>query len=174
MNFRVPALAILFLAAVLQVSSGFALSVHGVRPGFVFIAVYAFAFRAGSGRGMLYGAIGGLILDCLSGGLLGLMLSGYALSGFLAGRLGNRVFNVGDAANFLGILVLGLVQGLYAAVVLGTFIDGYDIPAGFLKYGVPQAVYNALAGAIILWMVDPETADKHAWGGLIRRIQVRV
>lgn len=174
MTYRIPALLLLFFAAVVQVSFGYALSVHGIRPGFVFIAVYALAINAGEGRGMLYGAAGGLILDCLSGGLAGLMLSSYAITGFLAGRLGSRVFNVGEAANFAGLLALGLVDGIYTAVVLGTFLGGYDMLAGILRYGLPQALYNAAAGAAILWFVDQENAGGRAWGGLMRRVRVRV
>lgn len=174
MTFRVPAVLLLAVAALAQVSFGYAFSVHGIRPGFVFITVFALAFSAGEGRGMLYGAAGGLMLDCLSGGLMGLMLSGYAITGYLAGRLGGRVFNVGEAANFLGILALGLVQGTYTAVILGTFLGDYDILAGVLRFGLPQAIYDAFAGAAILWFVDLESAERHAWGGLIRRVQVRI
>ncbi len=174
MTYRVPALLILFAAAIIQVSFGYSLSVHGIRPGFVFITVYALAVNAGEGRGMLYGAAGGLILDCLSGGFSGLMLSGYAITGFLAGRLGGTLFNVGEAANFVGILALGLVQGIYTSVVLGTFLGDYDMLAGVLRYGLPQALYNAAAGAVILWFVDPENAEGRAWGGLVRRLQVRI
>jgi rod shape-determining protein MreD len=174
MSFRVHAIVLLLVAAVLQVSLGYFLSIRGARPDLVFIAVYGLSVAGGEGRGMFYGALGGLIEDCLSGGFIGLMLSGYAIVGFLAGRLAGSLFNIGESANFLGMLVLGLAQSIYTAVVLGTFLGDYDILGGLLRHGVPQSLYTAAAGALLLWMVDESTADRHSWSRLLRRVRIRM
>jgi len=173
-SFRIHAIFVLIAAAVLQVSFGYFISIRGVRPDLIFIAVYGLAVAGGEGRGMLYGAVGGLIEDCLSGGFIGLMLSGYAIAGFLAGRLSASMFNVGESANFTGLLVLGLVQSIYTAVVLGTFLGDYDILGGLLRHGVPQSLYTAAVGALLLWMIDENTADRHSWARQIRRLRIRI
>jgi len=173
-SFRIHAIIVLLAAVVLQVSFGYFISIRGVRPDLVFIAVYGMSIAGGEGRGMLYGAVGGLIEDCLSGGFIGLMLSGYAIIGFLAGRLAGSVINVGESANFTWLLVLGLVQSAYTAVVLGTFLGDYDMLGGLLRHGVPQSLYTAAVGALLLWLVDEDTADRYSLARSIRRVRIRL
>src|SRR3989337_1475804 len=99
MKHGLSVIAAFFASAVLEASFGDTLSVAGVRPSLMLIAVYAFSITEPAGRGMLYGALGGALEDCLSGGYFGLFLSGYAMVGYLAGRAGKKWFNIGESAN---------------------------------------------------------------------------
>lgn len=170
----VPAAAVLAASAILQASLSGALSVHGVRPSLIFIAVYALAVRSGEMRGMIYGAVGGLVEDCLSGGLLGLMLSGNAIAGYLAGRLGSRVFNIGEVANFAGIFLLSLVQGAYTAATVVTLISGGELGVALLHNALPQAVMNALVGTAILWPVEGDEFRPRPLSWLTRRVELNI
>lgn len=160
---RLPLIALLLAAAILQVTVVEWLSLWGVKPNLVLVAVYALAITGGEMRGIVYGAIGGVIIDCLSGAMPGLFLSGYALVGYLAGRAGRKVFNIGEVANFGGIFALSLVQGAYSAVVMSTFISGYDYWGAVLRIALPQALYTAFAGLFMLWLFRKRLADMVPW-----------
>ncbi|MBI5190576.1 MAG: rod shape-determining protein MreD [Nitrospirae bacterium] len=169
MKFRVPLIFFLLASAVLQVTVVDWLSLWGVRPNLILVAVYALSITGGEMRGIMYGALGGIVMDCLSGGMMGLFLSGYALVGYLAGRAGRRVFNISEVANFGGIFAISLVQGAYSAVVMSTFINGYDAWAAILGVALPQSVYTACAGVLMLWLFRKRLADMVPWLGLAGR-----
>jgi len=174
MNIKLPALLIIISVSVLQASLGEPATIYGIRPNLTLIAVYAFAVMGGEGRGILYGAIGGLVDDCLSGGMTGVFLSGYAITGFLAGRIGKRVFNVGEAANFTGIFVLSMIQGVYTAVMFNTFVEGYDLMGGIWRFALPSAACNAVVGTLILWLFKKRIARRVPWLKTIRHIKVHL
>jgi rod shape-determining protein MreD len=174
MNIKLPAILIILSVSVIQASIGQSDAIFGIKPNLTLITVYAFAVMGGEGRGILYGAVGGLVDDCLSGGLLGVFLSGYAVTGFLAGRIGKRVFNIGEAANFTGIFILSLIQGLYTAVMFNTFVEGYDFMGGIWRFALPAAAYNAVAGTVFLWLFKKRIASRVPWLKTIRHIKVRL
>ena len=87
MRTYLPAALVFFGLAVFQLTLGDILAIRGIKPGFDLVLLYALSITAGEVRGMAYGALAGLIQDCLSGGYPGLFRSGYALAGsLLAGR----------------------------------------------------------------------------------------
>jgi len=174
MNIKVPAIFLLLAVAVFQASFGWMAAIYGIRPSLTLISVYALAIIGGEGRGIFYGTVGGLAEDCLSGGMMGVFTSGYAIVGFLAGRMGKRVFNIGETANFMGMFSLSLVQGLYIAVIMNTFIEGYDFLGGTLRFALPQAIYNAVAGTGVLWLFKKSIASRVPWLKTIRHIKVQL
>jgi len=174
MNYKVPSILVFMAAAVLEVSLGGMASIYGIKPGLILISVYALSVTGTEGKGLMYGALGGFIEDCLSGGFNGLFLSGYAIVGFLAGKAGKRLFNIGESANFIGIFVLSLVQGVYTALMMSAFIGGYDVVNASLRFALPQAFYNAMAGALILWLFKEQIARRTPWLKVIRQLRVRL
>jgi rod shape-determining protein MreD len=174
MKTYLPAALIFFALAVLQLTLGDVLAIRGIKPGFDLVLLYALSITAGEVRGMAYGALAGLIQDCLSGGYPGLFMSGYALAGFLAGRAGRRLFNVGESANFTGIFVLSLVQGIYTAIIMSTFIEGYDTFGTMWRFALPQAFYNAIAGSLLFWLFKEQLARRVPWLKGIRQLHVRL
>lgn len=170
----IPGAVILAAASIIQASVGDALSVYGIKPSLIFITVYALAIRSGELKGLTYGAVGGLVEDCLSGGLMGLFFSGNALAGFLAGRFGSRVFNIGEVANFTGIFLLSLAQGAYTAAAVITLISDGSLLDAVLHNALPQALMNAVFGTFLLWLVDKDTPSPRFISRLLRRVQVRL
>lgn len=171
-NIRIPAAVILAAVAIFQASVGDALSFYGVKPSLIFITIYALSIRAGEGKGLLYGAAGGIIEDCLSGGLLGLMLSGNAVAGYLAGRMGKRVYNVGEVANFMGIFLLSLTQGVYVSAAIVTLISSGDLLVAVVRNALPQAFMNAAVGTFLLWLIDTDAPVMRFLARLAGHVQV--
>lgn len=168
------AAAVFLAVALIEVSLGEHFSIMGIKPSLTLVAVYAFSITEGEGRGIMYGAMGGLIEDCLSGGYMGLFMSGYAVVGYLAGRAGMKWFNIGESANFAGIFLLSLINGLYTAELLTAIRGGSGALGTALRYGLPMAAYNAVAGAVILWLFKEQVARRAPWLRAIREFKVRL
>lgn len=171
MTLRAPSIIIFLLMGIIQVSLGDYISIMGVKPSFILIVVYALSITGGELRGILYGALGGFVEDCLSGGYLGLFMSGYALVGYLAGRAGKKVFNIGEAANFSGIFMLSLVNGIYTSAVLEALRGGADIFGRIVRFALPLAAYNAVIGAVVLYLFKEQVTRRVPW---LKQLQVRL
>lgn len=169
MNRRLHAGLLLALAVLIQASFADKLAVFGVKPEPVLVLVYIVGLNAGDMKGVLYGVIGGLAVDGLSGGLLGLSASGYGLVGFFAGRLRMLLMDVGHGSGSMGLLSLSLAEGAYATIVIGTLVGGYGITDTFLRYALPQAAYNTAIGSALLWLVREDNVLRYRRLSFIER-----
>ena len=173
MNLKVPSILTFLALAVIQASLGDIVSVYGIKPSFIFIVVYALSVTGGEWKGLLYGCLGGLVEDCLSGGYSGLFMSAYAISGFLAGRAGKKLFNIGESANFAGIFILSLVSSVYVILIMQNLQGGSGIVYSVFRFALPQAFYNAALGVFFLWVFKEQLARRAPWLKVIRQLQVR-
>jgi rod shape-determining protein MreD len=174
MKLNISVYVTFIIIAALQAVLGDSLSVWSIKPSLMLVAVYAFSITEDGPSGIIYGAFAGFLDDCLSGGYIGLFISGYALVGYLAGRAGKKWFNIGESANFAGILVLSLINGIYTAALVETVRGGNEIIYMSLRYALPQAFYNALAGALLLWLFRSSLSRRVPWLKTIRQLQVRI
>ena len=174
MKLNVSVYLTFIIIAALQAVLGDSLSIWGIKPSLMLVAVYAFSITENGPSGIVYGAFAGFLDDCLSGGYIGLFVSGYALIGYLAGRAGKKWFNIGESANFAGIFVLSLINGIYTAALVETVRGGNEIIYMSLRYALPQAFYNALAGALLLWLFRSRLSQRVPWLKTIRQLQVRI
>jgi len=166
--------AVFIATAVLQAAAGDLLSIYGVKPSLMLIALYAFAITESAWAGILYGAFAGFLDDCLSGGYIGLFVSEYAIIGYLASRAGKKWFNIGESSNFGGIFTASLLGGIYTAALVSTVRGGQDTLYLALRFGLPQAAYNAFAGVFILWLFKELLARRVPWLQKVRQLQVRL
>ncbi len=174
MKLNVSVYVTFIIIAALQAVLGDSFSVWGIKPSLMLIAVYAFSITESGSSGIIYGAFAGLLDDCLSGGYIGLFASGYALVGYLASRAGRKWFNIGESANFAGLFVLSLVNGIYTAALVETVRGDGGILFRILRFGLPQALYNAFAGAFLLWLFRSRLARRAPWLKSIRQMRVRI
>ncbi len=119
------ALPILMLAAVVQSAWLERLTVMGGRPDLVLVLVVAWALIRGLDEGVLWGFVGGLCCDLLSGGPLGVWTTALTLAAFLAGQ--PWVHTLGPTSIRLALMA---VVGTLAAhvVILGLLsLRGYPV-----------------------------------------------
>jgi rod shape-determining protein MreD len=102
-------MALLLGLAVVQSSLGPFLSVAGVHPDLVLVAVLGWTILRGSEEGLLWAVLGGLILDVWSGGPFGVATLSLVLAGRLALLGYGRVFG--------GYLVLPLALAFPLSLV---------------------------------------------------------
>lgn len=104
-------------------------------PMMTLITVIELGLLLGRTRGSLYGMIGGLLIDILTGYPMGLRTVLYIASGYVsgfAGRRFQRYLLTPVVAPLICILGYEAAMGLYAALS-GAGIDGADIRAALLR-----------------------------------------
>ena len=143
MNIYLSAL-ILAGGAILQSSLAPHLGVVGVKPGVVLPLVVAWSIIRGSSEGVMWGFVGGLLLDLLSGAPLGLSALTLMVVGFAT--------NLGESNLFKSSLVLPLAA-VFAASLLSDGMQvlflqalGWDLNwlEAMGRVALPTAVLNAV------------------------------
>ena len=151
----VKAAALLFVAAIAQVSVFSQLHVFGAVPDVLLVSLVGFALLRGSVGGAVGGFFAGLLVDTASLGTLGLTALVLTLSGYWIGRYGETTGRDRAHAPFLSVAVVTVLYQLGLLVV--HFVLGESAPAG--------AVMRSLVPAILLNLVL--TAPLYA---LVRRL----
>jgi len=165
----VPAIGVVLGSVFLQVvlarfAVGGRMSFDLVLVGVVFVAL-----QAGPVAGMLSGTIGGLLLDLLSGGVIGVGGLLKTLIGFFAGLLGTRLVVAKPYARAMIVGAATLVHAFFA-LGLSTTISGWS--------GIPWAVMlgetamNAIAGYLAFLAIESvpgavgrgRARQRSAWG----------
>jgi rod shape-determining protein MreD len=124
----------------------------GTRVNFVLIAVVYVALAFGALTGLLAGAVGGLVQDAVSGGIVGIGGISKTLVGFLVGVLGAQFIVSQPAPRFVmfvgGTLLHELCfQSLYALV------DGRGVHFAWMAM-LTQAAVNGLIGILAFQIVE--------------------
>ena len=145
---RAVAMVVVMLTALLietVMLSG--LAVSGVTPPLVLLTVVGFGLSEGPGVGLRYGFAAGLLVDLLSGGLVGLSALVYLVAGYVAGS--SRPYLSGS--QLVGQLSVGAAVcggGILAYAFLAVLFD----PGGLT---IGAVVLATLAGAFFGGLFTP-------------------
>ena len=139
----VKAAALLFVAAVAQVSVFSQVHVFGAVPDVLLVTLVAVALLRGSVAGAVGGFCAGLVVDTASLGTLGLTSLVLTLVGYWVGRYGETTGRDRAHAPFLSVAVVTVLYQFGLLVV--HFVLGESAPAG--------AVVRSLVPAIILNLI---------------------
>lgn len=138
------AVGMLLGALLLQAAFFPAFTLFGARPDLVTLVVLLFGLFGGPRTGAVLGGVGGLLVDLLSGRLVGLGVVTRGTIGFIGGLVGQRVFSENWLVPVMAVLI-GTVaeQVLYVA---GASIYGLATPwsEGFLLSALATGWYTAL------------------------------
>jgi rod shape-determining protein MreD len=131
----------------------------------MFLVALTWAFVRGADEGLMWGFIGGLIIDLRSGGPLGATALALVAVTFLAGQSWGQ----GIGSPVMRLLVLALAGGLiYHLIVLITLAwTGHTVDWGFslLRVALPSVVLNT-ALAPFVWQPMGWLGRKLRRGGL--------
>lgn len=135
---------LLGVAAIVQTVVGPRLAVAGVRPDLILLVVIARALIAGGRDAVVWGFVGGLWMDILSGGPMGASSLGLMAAALLAGIGGAAVFR----RNLFVPVTAAVVGSLaFSLVYLGILrVVGYRFPVAplFTQLLGPGVLYNGL------------------------------
>jgi rod shape-determining protein MreD len=125
-------------------------SLLGGRPNLMLLVVLIWAVLRGLDEGLIWGFVGGLILDLLSGGPLASMALALVAAAYLAGQsLGEEVGS--QAVRLVILTVLGSIAYHLALMVILDW-SGHTVDWGFslLHIAAPSVVFNAVLAPVVL------------------------
>ena len=148
----VKAAALLFVAAIVQVSIFSEIHVFGAVPDVLLVSLVALSLLRGSVVGALGGFFVGLLVDTATLGMLGLSSLVLTLAGYWIGRYGETTGRDRAHAPFLSVAVVTVLYELGLLVV--HFVLGESAPAGaVVRSLVPAIVLNLIITAPIYALV---------------------
>jgi rod shape-determining protein MreD len=159
----VKAAALLFVAAVAQVSIFSQAQVFGAVPDVLLVTLVALSLLRGSVVGAVGGFFAGLVVDTASLGTLGLTSLVLTLAGYWIGRYGETTGRDRAHAPFLSVAG---VTGLYQVGLLVVhFVLGESAPGGaVMRSLIPAVVLNLiLTGpiyAVVRRLLRPTNRDE--------------
>jgi rod shape-determining protein MreD len=146
------AAALLFVAAILQVSIFTQVHILGGVPDFLLVTLVAVALLRGPLFGAVGGFYGGLLVDTASLGKLGLSSLVLTIAGYWIGRYGETTGRDRFHAPFLSVAVVTILYSFGLLVV--HFVLGERAPAGAMLRGLgPAIVLNLILTAPVYALV---------------------
>jgi len=148
----VKAAALLFVAAVFQVSVFAQVHVFGAVPDVLLVTLVGVALLRGSVVGAVGGFFAGLLVDTATLGTMGLTALVLTLAGYWIGRYGETMGRDRAHAPFLSVAVVTVLYQVGLLVV--RFVLGENAPAGaVVRSLVPAIVLNLILTAPIYALV---------------------
>ena len=129
------------------------LTVWNVKPDLGLVAAVLVGLFAGELEGLLVGLVIGWILSLFSAGELWLSLLTNGGAGLLAGFLGRQVSQMTAVSLGLGLLLVSLVSGAFAALNFQHF-DGSQMWWMIESIVFPQACFDGIVGGAIYWILS--------------------
>ena len=146
------AAALLFVAAILQVSIFTQVHILSGVPDVLLVTLVAVSLLRGSIVGAVGGFFAGLLVDTATLGQLGLTSLVLTLAGYWIGRYGETTGRDRAHAPFLSVAVITILYSF--GLLLVHFVLGERAPAGALLRGlVPAIVLNLLLTAPVYALV---------------------
>jgi rod shape-determining protein MreD len=146
------AAALLFVAAILQVSIFTQARVLGGEPDLLLVTLVAVALLRGSMFGAAGGFFGGLLVDTATLAKLGLTSLILTIAGYWIGRYGETTGRDRVHAPFLSVAVITVLYSFGVLVI--HFVLGEPAPAGSIARGLlPSIVLNLILTAPVYALV---------------------
>lgn len=145
--------ALLFVAAILQVSVVSSIDVLGGTPDVVLVTLIGVALFRGSITGAVGGFACGLIVDTATLGTLGVSSLLLTLAGYWAGRYGETTGRDRPHAPLAAVLVITLLVGVGGYLL--EFMLGEQVSARqvLLTTLIPTLGLNLIVAVPVLWLV---------------------
>jgi rod shape-determining protein MreD len=148
----VKAAALLFVAAVAQVSIFSQIHIFGAVPDVLLVSLVALALLRGSSAGAVGGFFAGLLVDTATLGTLGLTSLVLTLAGYWIGRFGETTGRDRAHAPFLSVAVVTVLCQLGLLIV--HFVLGESAPGGaVVRSLIPAVALNLILTAPIYALV---------------------
>jgi hypothetical protein len=129
------------------------LSVWNVKPDLGLVAAVLVGLFAGELEGLLVGLAIGWVLSLFSAGELWLSLLTNGGAGLLAGFLGRQVSQMTSVSLGLGLLLVSLASGAFAALNFQHF-NGSQMWWMIESIVFPQACFDGVVGGALYWILS--------------------
>ena len=135
----------------------------GTKPDFILIIVCFYALRYGQVKGAVFGAVTGLLLDTVSGFVLGPNIISKSIAGLVVSAVRSRVFQWNLLVNTLVVAVLSVTDIFLVYICLETFSKVSFIDRSWGISAV-QIIYTTISALILYAVFNPMKDNKeHAY-----------
>lgn len=140
----------IIVCLIIQISFLERLKVFNINIDLVMVAIAGVAVFSGSLIGLLYGFIAGLMLDLLTGGIIGIYALIYSVNGFIAGKL--LLLNFKNIQVTYVLLIFFLTEiNLLSLNILYYF---FNFSPALLRPGL-EIIINPVYNIIVMFAVFP-------------------
>ncbi len=136
----------MILLSVIQLSVIPLISIGSIVPDLIIILVVSFSLRYGQFYGTIFGAFSGLLLDIVSGGILGSAMFAKTISGFVAGYFysDNKIeYNTSTMFFLLIVFISSAINSFFYLLISSSEIE-LTVSHLILEQGVLPGIYTAL------------------------------
>jgi rod shape-determining protein MreD len=148
------AFALLFVAAIVQVSLLSSLSVAGGYPQLLLVTLVAVALLRGAVFGATGGFVGGLLVDTATLQTLGLTSLILTVGGYWIGRYGETTGRDRTHAPYVSVAVVTVLYAVGATLLHFMLGDAVSARAVLLESLVPTIVFNLVLTAPVYWLTS--------------------
>ncbi len=144
MRRKIANIAMLILAFVIQISVFPFIPFLSAAPNFMIIMVFTFSFIYGTGEGMLYGVVAGLLMDLFYSLPLGYFTLFFVLMGYINGSLSRYFY---EDFIFLPLIMCALNEFAYNIYIyLSRFFtrEKFDLWAYIRQMILPEVIITLL------------------------------
>ncbi|NTU89039.1 MAG: rod shape-determining protein MreD [Actinobacteria bacterium] len=132
------------ICTVLQIAIAPNISIGGITPNFMLLAVVCTALLEGSKKGCILGFVCGLIFDLCGVGPIGGMAFVFTLTGYITGQLARNLLSDGWVVPIIIFAISALfAELLYGILLLTTGYDGSFFRSLFFRI-LPSTLYDVL------------------------------
>jgi len=129
-----------------------------VKPDFIFILVCFYALRYGRIKGLIYGAITGLLVDIASGFIFGTNIISKAVISYLIVSVRGKVFHWNIIVNTIALILFSILDIFLVYMFLKTVAD-VSLVNMSLKTGVVQIIYTTIFSIMLYPVLTSEKED---------------
>lgn len=134
---------------VLQTTVFRKIQLANVGPNFLIIITAASGFMYGRKLGMFSGVLGGLLMDTMYSGVIGLDILLYAFIGYLNGIANKLYFKEDLYIPLVSIALSDFLYGLLFYVFRFLLRGRLDLPYYLVHIIIPEIIYTMLVGVVL-------------------------
>lgn len=125
-----------------------------VRPDLALILVCFYSLREGDMKGMVFGALVGLLIDSASGSLIGPNILSKSIAGFFFNIIRQKFFFWNVLLNTVLIAIFSIIDILIVRISLEVFL-GISFSSMALEITIVAILYTTIAGLIAYPILKP-------------------
>lgn len=147
------AFIVIILLYLVQSNIGPLIQIKGITPDFILVFMVFWSMRKERHQAVILGFTGGLLQDCLEGGILGVFALSKSIACYLTCSFPWTRYERNVLISGITLLTAALTHQLIIVLTAGR-----NAAAGFLvlflRYGIPIALYTVFCGLLIQGLFD--------------------
>ena len=126
----------------------------GIKPDLVLVLICFYSLRQGQMRGLAYGAFSGLLIDTVSGFVLGPHMISKSIAGYFIGTLKEQLFQWNFIISTFLIIVFSVANIFLVYFIFETFSKVSFVNRSF-ELSVLEVIYTIIASLVLYPLFKP-------------------